>query len=131
LAVHNANALAVARFLAGHPAVEAVYYPGLESHPQHDLARRQMGGGFGGMMAFTMRGGYEAAYRVIGRTQVCTLAVSLGGMETLITHAASMIHSHQTDEERATAGIAPGLIRLSVGVEDVADIIADLAQALS
>ena len=131
LAAHNRNALAVARFLEEHPAVERVYYPGLPSHPQHALARRQMPGGFGGMLSFEVRGGYKAAYRVIGRTEVCTLAVSLGGVETLITHPASMIHTHQTDEERATAGIDPGLIRLSVGVENVEDIIADLDRALT
>jgi methionine-gamma-lyase len=130
MAAHNRNALAVARFLEDHPAVARVYYPGLPSHPQHDLARRQMPGGFGGMLAFELTGGYDAAYRAIGRTRICLLAVSLGGIESLITHPASMIHTHQTDEERATAGISPGLIRLSVGVEDVEDIIADLDQAL-
>jgi methionine-gamma-lyase len=130
MAAHNANGLAVARFLEGHPAVERVYYPGLPSHPQHALAQRQMTG-FGGMLAFALKGGYDAAYRAIGRTQVCLLAVSLGGVETLITHPASMIHTHQTDEQRAAAGIAPGLIRLSVGVENVEDIIADLDQALA
>lgn len=130
MARHNANALAVARFLESHPAVSKVYYPGLESHPQHDLARLQMPGGFGGMIAFEMAGGYDAAYRAIGRTKLCILAVSLGGVETLITHPASMIHSQQSDEQRARAGIAPGLIRLSVGCEDAEDIIADLAQAL-
>jgi methionine-gamma-lyase len=130
MAAHNRNALAVARFLEDHPAVARVYYPGLPSHPQHDLARRQMPGGFGGMLAFELTGGYDAAYRAIGRTRVCLLAVSLGGIESLITHPASMIHTHQTAEERATAGISPGLIRLSVGVEDVEDIIADLDQAI-
>ncbi len=130
MAIHNRNGLEVARALEAHPAVERVYYPGLPSHPQHDLARQQMPGGFGGMLAFELKGGYDAAYRAIGRTRVCLLAVSLGGIETLITHPASMIHTHQTDDERATAGISPGLIRLSVGVEDVADIIADLDQAL-
>jgi cystathionine beta-lyase/cystathionine gamma-synthase len=130
MAAHNSNALAVARFLEQHPAVERVYYPGLESHPQHELARQQMPAGFGGMLSFEMRGGYDAAYRLIGRTEVCMLAVSLGGVETLITHPASMIHAHQTDEERESAGISPGLIRLSVGVENVEDIIADLEQAL-
>ena len=89
-----------------------------------------MPGGFGGMLSFEMKGGYAAAYRAIGRTKVCVLAVSLGGIETLITHPASMIHTHQTEEQRATAGISPGLIRLSVGIEDVEDIIADLDQAL-
>lgn len=131
MARHNANGLAVAQFLEAHPAVEHVYYPGLESHPQHDLARRQMTGGFGGMIAFEMKGGYAAAYRAIGRTKLCILAVSLGGVETLITHPASMVHSQQSDEERAQAGIAAGLIRLSVGCEDAEDIIADLEQALA
>jgi methionine-gamma-lyase len=131
MAVHNQNALAVALFLEQHPAVERVYYPGLPSHPQHELACQQMVGGFGGMVAFEMKGGYDAAYQAIKRTEVCLLAVSLGGVETLITHPASMIHAHQSDEERATAGISPGLIRLSVGVENVEDIIEDLDQALS
>jgi methionine-gamma-lyase len=130
MAAHNSNAMQVARFLEGHPAVESVYYPGLESHPQHELARRQMTGGFGGMLSFTVKGGYDAAYRAIGRTKVCILAVSLGGVETLITHPASMIHTHQTDEERSHAGINPSLLRLSVGVEDVEDIIEDLDRAL-
>lgn len=128
---HNHNGLAVARFLAGHPAVERVHYPGLESHPQHQLARQQMPGGFGGMLSFEMTGGFDAAYRVIGRTRVCCLAVSLGGLESLITHPASMIHTHQSDEQRATAGITPGLVRLSVGIENVEDIIRDLDVALS
>ncbi len=130
MAVHNRNTLEIARFLEGHPAVARVYYPGLPSHPQHPLARTQMPGGFGGMLAFEMRDGYAAAYRAIGRTRVCVLAVSLGGIETLITHPASMVHTHQTDAERAGAGISPGLIRLSVGIEDVADLIADLEEAL-
>jgi cystathionine beta-lyase/cystathionine gamma-synthase len=131
MAVHNHNALAVALFLEAHPAVERVYYPGLASHPQCELARQQMTGGFGGMLAFEVRGGYDAAYNVVRRTEVCLLAVSLGGVETLIIHPASMIHAHQTDEERAAAGISPGLIRLSVGVEDVEDIVEDLDRALS
>jgi methionine-gamma-lyase len=131
MVAHNRNALAVARFLAAHPAVAHVYYPGLPSHPQHELARRQMPGGFGGMMAFELKGGYEAGYRMIGRTKVCILAVSLGGVETLITHPASMIHTFQSEEQKAGAGISPGLIRLSVGIEEVEDIIADLDQALA
>lgn len=128
---HNRNGLAVAQFLESHPAVAKVYYPGLPSHPQHELALRQMVGGFGGMLAFEMKGGYDAAYRVIGRTQICVLAVSLGGVETLITHPASLIHAHQDDTQREVAGISPGLIRLSVGVEHIDDLIADLDQALS
>jgi cystathionine beta-lyase/cystathionine gamma-synthase len=130
MAAHNRNALQVARFLEGHPAVERVYYPGLASHPQHDLAQRQMPGGFGGMLSFEMKSGYDAAYNVIRKTEVCLLAVSLGGVETLITHPASMVHTHQTDAERETAGISPGLIRLSVGIEEAEDIIGDLDQAL-
>jgi cystathionine beta-lyase/cystathionine gamma-synthase len=128
--VHNENAMRVARFLEEHPAIERVYYPGLPSHPQHELARKQMTGGFGGMVSFEVKGGFDPAYRLIGRTEVCVLAVSLGGMETLITHPASMIHSRQSDEERKSAGISPGLIRLSVGTEDVEDIIEDLDRAL-
>ncbi|MBF6591271.1 MAG: aminotransferase class I/II-fold pyridoxal phosphate-dependent enzyme [Ktedonobacterales bacterium] len=130
MAAHNANGLAVARFLEGHAAVERVYYPGLASHPQHALACQQMPGGFGGMLAFEMRGGYDAAYRAIGRTKLCLLAVSLGGVETLITHPASMIHTHQSDEERAAAGISPSLIRLSVGIEDSEALLRDLDRAL-
>jgi cystathionine beta-lyase/cystathionine gamma-synthase len=130
MAAHNRNALEVARFLEQHSAVERVYFPGLEAHPQHELARRQMSGGFGAMLAFELKGGYDAAYRAIRRTRVCLLAVSLGGVETLIVHPASMIHAHQSVDQRASAGISPGLIRLSVGVEELADIIADLEQAL-
>jgi methionine-gamma-lyase len=87
--------------------------------------------GFGGMLAFELTGGYDAAYRAIGRTKLCLLAVSLGGVESLITHPASMIHTHQSDADRAGAGIEPDLIRLSVGVEDARDIIRDLDEALS
>jgi methionine-gamma-lyase len=130
MAAHNSNALAVAQFLEEHPAVKRVFYPGLMSHPQHELACHQMVGGFGGMLSFEMKGGYGAAYQVVSKTTLCLLAVSLGGVETLITHPASMIHTRQTDEERKTAGISPGLIRLSVGVENVDDIVEDLEQAL-
>ncbi|HZS89944.1 MAG TPA: aminotransferase class I/II-fold pyridoxal phosphate-dependent enzyme [Chloroflexota bacterium] len=128
---HNHNALSVARFLESHPAVARVHYPGLASHPQHDLARRQMTGGFGGMIAFEVKGGYEAAYRLVSRTELCILAVSLGSVETLIAHPASMVHSFQSAGERDAAGIAPGLIRLSVGIERAEDIIADLDRALA
>jgi methionine-gamma-lyase len=131
MAAQNQNALEVAHFLEQHSAVERVYYPGLPSHPQYELARQQMVGGFGGMLAFEMKGGYDAAYNVIRQTELCLLAASLGGVETLIIHPASMIHAHQSDEERLAAGISPGLIRLSVGIENVEDILADLDQALS
>src|SRR5829696_4719430 len=128
---HNSNALTVARFLEGHLSVERVYYPGLESHPQHTLAKKQMVGGFGGMLSFGLTGGYEAALQAIERTEVCASAVSLGGVETLITHPASLVYPHNTDEERRAAGISPGLLRLSVGAEDAEDIIEDLDVALS
>lgn len=131
MALHNRNALQVARFLEEHPAVGKVHYPGLESHPQHELAKKQMSGGYSGMLSFEVKGGYDAAYRVIGRTEVCLLAVSLGGVETLITHPASMIHAHQSAQELESAGISPGLVRLSVGLEDAQDIIQDLDRALA
>ncbi len=131
LDVHNRNGLEVARFLEGHKAVERVFYPGLPSHPQHELALKQMPGGFGGMVAFEMKGGFDAAYRLIGRTELCVLAVSLGGVESLITHPASMIHGHQSAEQREIGGVSPGLIRLSVGLEAAEDIIEDLDQAMS
>jgi methionine-gamma-lyase len=127
---HNRNALIVARFLEDHPAVERVHYPGLESHPQHELSKKQMVGGFGGMLSFKLKGGYDAAYRLIRRTEVCVPAVSLGDVETLITHPASLVYPHNTDEERRAAGVSPGLVRLSVGAEDPEDIIEDLDAAL-
>jgi methionine-gamma-lyase len=129
--VHNRNALEVARFLEGHKAVGKVFYPGLPSHPQHELALKQMPGGFGGMVTFEMKGGFDPAYRLIGRTRLCVLAVSLGGVESLITHPASMIHTHQSEEQREAGGVSPGLIRLSVGLEAAEDIIEDLDQAMS
>ncbi|HST03747.1 MAG TPA: aminotransferase class I/II-fold pyridoxal phosphate-dependent enzyme [Chloroflexia bacterium] len=129
--VHNRNALEVGRFLEGHKAVGRVFYPGLPSHPQHELALKQMPGGFGGMVTFEMKGGFDPAYRLIGRTKLCVLAVSLGGVESLITHPASMIHTHQSEEQREAGGVSPGLIRLSVGLEAAEDIIEDLDQAMS
>jgi cystathionine beta-lyase/cystathionine gamma-synthase len=90
-----------------------------------------MPGGFGGMVSFEMKGGFDPAYHLIGRTQVCVLAVSLGGVESLITHPASMIHTHQSAEQREAGGVSPGLIRLSVGLEAAEDIIQDLDQAMS
>lgn len=129
IARHNANALAVAEFLEGHPGVSRVYYPGLDSHPGAELARRQMDG-FGGMVVFELQGGYEAARDFASRLKLARLAVSLGGTETLVVHAASMIHSQLSPEERAAAGISDRLVRVSVGLEDPDDIIADLDQAL-
>ena len=125
--MHNANGMQVAQFLAEHPAVAQVYYPGLPTHPQYALACRQMTGGFGGMVSFEMKGGYHAAYTVIRNTRLCILAVSLGGVETLITHPASMIFAKHAPPQ---VGDGDGLIRLSVGVENAEDIIADLDHAL-
>jgi cystathionine beta-lyase/cystathionine gamma-synthase len=125
----NRSALEVARFLAAHPAVEAVHYPGLESHPQHELARRQMTG-FGGVVAVQVRGGYREAERVMSRLKVFTQAVSLGGYESLAAHAAAMWAGTLSDEALVEAGIQPNLIRLSVGLEDARDLIEDLDQAL-
>ncbi|GBC77914.1 Cystathionine gamma-synthase [bacterium HR08] len=126
---HDENGRAVARFLAEHPRVERVYYPGLPSHPQYELARRQMSG-FGGMVAFDV-GSLERARTVLESVRLCTLAESLGGVETLISHPATMTHASIPREERERLGITDGLIRLSVGCEDVEDIIADLDRALA
>jgi cystathionine gamma-lyase len=128
---HCANALAVARFLEQHPAIEAVRYPGLASHPQHALARRQMSGGFGGIVTAVLRGGLAASRRALERCRVFALAESLGGVESLIEHPAMMTHASLPAQVRASLGISDGLIRLSVGVEDVEDLIADLRDALS
>lgn len=128
---HNRNALAVAEFLAGHTAVREVYYPGLPTHPQHDLARRQMPGGYSGMVCFDLKGGRAAGYALLQRLKLIKLAVSLGGVHSLITHAASTISAIlQDDAAIAASGVQPGLVRLSVGLEEVNDLIADLAQAL-
>ncbi|HJL83364.1 MAG TPA: aminotransferase class I/II-fold pyridoxal phosphate-dependent enzyme, partial [Acidimicrobiales bacterium] len=125
---HCANGMDVAGFLEEHPAVAATAYPGLKSHPQHELAGRQMDG-FGALIAFDL-GSYEAAARFLERLELCSLAVSLGNVDTLIEHPASMTHAVVPPEERAASGITDGLIRISVGLEDAADIISDLDQAL-
>jgi cystathionine gamma-lyase len=127
---HCANALTIAQFLEHHPQVERVYYPGLASHPQHSLARRQMTGGFGGIVTAVLRGGLEAARRTLERCRLFALAESLGGVESLIELPAIMTHSSLPAAVRASLGIGDGLIRLSVGVEDVEDLIAELRQAL-
>jgi cystathionine beta-lyase/cystathionine gamma-synthase len=127
---HSTNAQAVAEFLSAHARVARVHYPGLESHPQHDLAVRQMVGGFGGMLSFELRGGTEEARQVARGTRLFTLAESLGGVESLIELPALMTHASIPAERRAEIGIADGLVRLSVGVEDVDDLVADLDQAL-
>lgn len=128
---HAENAQAVAEWLEGHAKVERVWYPGLPSHPHHALARRQMERGFGGMVAFELAGGHEAGVRLMDGVRLCALAVSLGTVDTLIQHPASMTHSVMTPEARRAAGIGEGLIRLSVGIEAVGDVIADLEGALA
>lgn len=126
---HCSNAMAVAEFLESHPLVEKVYYPGLKSDPQHDLAKKQMKLP-GGMVSFEVKGGFESGKKVINSVQMLKLAVSLGDAETLIQHPASMTHSTYTPEELAAVGISRGLIRVSAGLENAEDIITDLAQAL-
>jgi cystathionine gamma-lyase len=127
---HCANALAIAQFLEKHPKIERVYYPGLESHPQHALAKRQMSGGYGGIVTAVLRGTVDDARRVLERCHLFSLAESLGGVESLIEHPGLMTHASLPAAMRASLGISDGLIRLSVGVEDVNDLIAELRQAL-
>ena len=127
---HCTNAQAVAEVLEGHPKVERVYYPGLAGHPQHALARRQMDA-FGGMVTAVLTGGLPAARRFLERVELFALAESLGGVESLIEHPGIMTHASIPPEIRAELGISDGLVRLSVGVEDAADLIADLEQALA
>ena len=126
---HNANAQALAEFLATHPRVERVHYAGLTSHPEHDVAKRQMRG-FGGVVSFEVRGDLAAASRVVDSCRIPYIAVSLGGVESLIEQPAIMSFYELTTEERLAVGIKDNLIRYSVGIEDAADLIADLAQAL-
>ena len=130
MARHNENAMAVSQFLDRHPAIRQVYYPGLPGHQQYELAQEQMPGGFGGMVCFDLAGGREAGYRLLQRLELIALAVSLGGVHSLITHPASTISIIQSESEIAASGVRPGLVRLSVGVEDIGDIIDDLRQAL-
>jgi cystathionine gamma-synthase len=125
----NATALAVARALEGHEKVARVYYPGLESHPSHAVAREQMNG-FGGVVSFVVRGGRSAASRVVDGCRLAAIAASLGGVETLIEQPAIMSYFELSEEQLGTIGIDPALIRLSVGVEDTEDVVADLLAAL-
>jgi len=127
---HCANALAVAQFLERHPQVERVHYPGLASHAQHALARRQMQGGFGGIVTAVLRGGLPVARRTLERCRLFALAESLGGVESLIEHPGIMTHASLPEATRQALGISDGLVRLSVGVEDVEDLIGELRQAL-
>jgi cystathionine gamma-lyase len=127
---HCENALAVAGFLEKHPKVERVYYPGLESHPQHALARRQMNGRFGGMVTAVLKGGLPASRRFLERCELFTLAESLGGVESLIEHPAIMTHASLPEDVRANLGIDAGLVRFSVGIENIDDLLQELKNAL-
>jgi cystathionine beta-lyase/cystathionine gamma-synthase len=129
MAQHDANGISLARFLENHPKVQRVLYPGLPQHPQHEIARRQQTG-FGGMISFDVNT-MASARAVLNHVKLCSLAESLGGVETLISHPASMTHSSIPPEVRQKIGITDGLIRLSVGIEDAEDLVADLDQALS
>jgi cystathionine beta-lyase/cystathionine gamma-synthase len=126
----NANALAVAHFLAGHPAIEAVNYPGLESHPDHEQAARLLSG-FGGMVSFRPRGGADAAQALLDAVRLPYVTPSLGGVESLLTRPAITSHAGMSEEDRLRIGVTPDLIRMSVGIEAAADLIADLTQALA
>src|SRR5262249_22118672 len=126
---HSANAMKIAEHLSKHPQVSRVYYPGLPKHAGHAIAKRQMRL-FGGMISFELKGDLSRAMSVISRTEVFSLAESLGGVESLIGHPATMTHASIPRAERIKAGLADGLIRLSVGIEDAEDLIADLDQAI-
>lgn len=126
---HNKNTQAIAEYLEKHPKVKRVYYPGLASHPQHQLAARQMKG-FGAMLSFEL-GSLEAAQRMLRQVKICSLGESLGGVETLISHPATMTHASVPVAERVKIGITDGLVRVSVGIEDVEDLVADLDRALA
>ncbi|MFL5656752.1 MAG: cystathionine gamma-synthase [Ktedonobacteraceae bacterium] len=127
---HEENAMAVAKFLAEHPRVEKIYYPGLPAHPDYELAKRQMSG-FGGMVSFQFKGVYADVDKVVRRLKVFTLAESLGGVESLVCHPASMTHGSIPKDIRESRGLTDTLLRLSVGIEDVDDLLADLEQALA
>jgi methionine-gamma-lyase len=126
---HCENAMALAHFLKGHSAVSRVLYPGLPDHPGHAVAAKQMSG-FGGMLSFELKGGLQAGVSLMERVKICTLAVSLGNVDTLIQHPASMTHHSVPAEDRLKMGITDGLVRLSVGIENTADLVEDLGQAL-
>lgn len=123
------NALEIAAFLNTHKKISKVHYPGLKSHPDYHLAQKQMSG-FGGVLSFELKGGYKAGKILVNNVKVIDLAVSLGAVESLIEHPASMTHSELSEEEQKKSGITPGLIRLSVGLEDISDLLQDLKQAL-
>lgn len=127
---HAKNSQQIAEFLAGHKKVKKVHYPGLKTHPQHELAKRQMSG-FSGMVSFDMNGSYDDVVKFLKKLKVFTLAESLGGVESLVNHPEKMTHASVPDELRKKLGIGPTMLRLSVGIEDVSDLVADLEQALA
>ncbi len=126
---HEKNAITVANYLKGHPAVERVFYPGLESHPGHDIAKRQMKG-FGGMISMELKGGTEATNRFLRGIKIFALAESLGGVTSLVEHPATMSHASMPKEHREKVGISDELVRLSIGLENIDDLIEDISQAL-
>jgi O-succinylhomoserine sulfhydrylase len=127
---HCANALALAQWLERQPQVARVYYPGLDSHPQHELARRQQSG-YGGIVSFEVRGGKEAAWKLVDATRLISITANLGDTKSTITHPATTTHGRLTPEQRAEAGIADGLLRVSVGLEEIEDLKRDLARGLA
>jgi O-succinylhomoserine sulfhydrylase len=127
---HSANALELARWLEKQKRVKRVYYPGLASHPQHELAKKQQSG-FGGIVSFEVEGGKNAAWKLIDSTRVISITANLGDTKSTITHPATTTHGRLTPEQRAEAGISDGLIRISVGLEDVEDLKKDLTRGLS
>jgi cystathionine gamma-lyase len=126
---HCENAFKIASFLEGHEAIEKIYYPGLASHPNHDVAKKQMKG-FGGMITVVLKGGLKSATTFLERTKLFSLAESLGGVESLIEHPAIMTHASVPEDLRKELGIEEGLVRLSVGIESVEDLLDDIDQAL-
>jgi O-succinylhomoserine sulfhydrylase len=126
---HCENAQRVAEWLEQQPQVEKVYYPGLKSHPQHELASKQQSG-YGGVVSFVVKGGQETAWRVVDSTQLFSITANLGDTKSTITHPATTTHHRLTEEQRSAAGISPGLIRLSIGLEDVEDLQQDLLNGL-
>lgn len=125
------NAMKVAEYLEKHPKITNVYYPGLESHPTHHIAKKQMSGGFGGLMSFDLDGGTDSVRTVMNNMKIFSLATSLGNVDSLIQHSPSMSHFDMSPEEREASSIYDGQIRISVGIEDVEDLIGDLEQALA
>ncbi len=130
MARHSENAIKLAEFLKNHPKIEKVFYPGIPDFEGHDIAKKQMENGFSGMLSFIIKGGKEAGINFLNSLKICTLAVSLGAVETLVEHPASMTHSTYSDKELLKAGINPGLIRVSVGLEHINDIVEDFKRAL-